>query len=139
MLTFCLTTSPFHETIDICVNELLKSNSSIHGLNKKQIKEMLFLTIKESIILFDMIFYTQVDDVAMGSPLEPSLTNAFLCHHETKWSNDCPEKFKPVFYKRYVDDIFILFKRSEHVKSFVDYMNSKHKNINFSFETEKDG
>ena len=43
-----------------------------------------------------------------------------------------------MFYKRYVDDIFILFKRPEHVKHFVDCMNSKHKNINFSFETEKD-
>ena len=126
------------ETINICVNELFKSNSSIHGLNKKQITEMLSLTTKESIILFDMAFYTQVDGVAMGSPLGPSLANAFLCHHETKWLNDCPKKFKPVFYKRYVDDIFVLFKRPEHVKPFVDYMNSKHKNINFSFETEKD-
>ena len=43
-----------------------------------------------------------------------------------------------MFYKRYVDDIFVLFKRPEHVKPFVDYMNSKHKNINFCFETEKD-
>ena len=43
-----------------------------------------------------------------------------------------------MFYKRYVDDIFGLFLRLEHVKPFVDYMNSKHKNINFSFETEKD-
>ena len=32
----------------------------------------------------------------------------------------------------------MLFKRPEYVKPFVDYMNSKHKNINFSFETEKD-
>ena len=67
------------------------------------------------------------------------LANAFLCHHETKWLNDCPEIFKPVFYKRYADDIFVLFKRPEHVKPFVDYKNSKHKTINFSFETEKDG
>ena len=43
-----------------------------------------------------------------------------------------------MFYKRYVDDIFVLFKRSEHDKLFVDYMNCKHKNINFSFETKKD-
>ena len=84
-----------------------------------------------------MAFYTQVDGAAMGSPLGPSLANAFLCHYETKWLNDCPEKFKPVLYKRYVDDLFVLFKRPEHVKPFVDYMNSKHKNINFSFETEK--
>ena len=132
------TNVPLEETIHICVNELFKSNSSIHGLNKKQITEMLSLTTKESIILFDMAFYTQVDGVAMGSPLGPSLANAFLCHHETKWLIDCTEKSKPVFYKRYVDDIFVLFKKPEHVKPFVDYMNCKHKNINFSFETKKD-
>ena len=92
---------------------------------------MLSLTIKESIFLF-------VDCAGMGSPLGPSLANAFLCYPETKWPNDCPKKFKLVFYKRYVDDIFVLFKRPEHVKPFVDYMNSKHKNINFSFETKND-
>ena len=59
-------------------------------------------------------------------------------HREVKWLNDCPEIFKPVFYKRYVNDIFILFEKPEHVKLFVDYMNSKNKNIDFSFEREKD-
>ena len=39
---------PFEETINICVNELFKSNSSIHGINKKQITEMFSLTTKES-------------------------------------------------------------------------------------------
>ena len=62
------TNVPLGETIHICVNELFKSNSSIHGLNKKQITEMLSLTTKESIILFDMAFYTQIDGVAVGSP-----------------------------------------------------------------------
>ena len=38
-----------------------------------------------------------------------------------------------------MDDIFVLFQNPEHVKPFVDYMNSKHKKINISFETEKDG
>ena len=123
------TNVPLEETINIYVDELFKSNSSIHGLNKKQITDMLSLTIKELLILFDMTFYTQVDGVAMGSSLRPSLANAFLCHHETKWLNDSPNKFKPVFYKRYVDEIFVLFKRPEHVKHFNDYMNSKHKNI----------
>ena len=47
-----------------------------------------------------MAFYTQVDGVAMGSPMGPSLANDFLCHHETKWLNECSEKFKAVFYKK---------------------------------------
>ena len=60
---------------------------------------MLSLTTEKSVLLSDMAFYTQVDGVAMGSSLGPSLANVFLFHH------DCPEKFKPVLYKRYVDDI----------------------------------
>ena len=58
--------------------------NDIHGLNTKQITEMLSLTTKESIFLFGMAFYTQVDGVAMGSPLGSSLGNAFLCHHENE-------------------------------------------------------
>ena len=100
---------------------------------------MLSLTTKELIILFDMAFCTQVDGAAMGSPLGPSLANVFLCHHERKWLNGCLKKFKRAFHKRYVNDIFVLLKKPEHVKPFVVYMNSKDKNINVSFETEKDG
>ena len=93
------TNVPLEKTIHICVNELFKSNSGIHGLNKKQITEMLSLTTKESIILFDMAFYTQVDGVAMGSPLGRSLANVFLCHHKTKWLNDCPKNLQQCFIK----------------------------------------
>ena len=39
-------------------------------------------------------------------------------------------------YKGYVDDIFALFKSKEHLKLFVNYMNSKHRNIKFTFQTE---
>ena len=77
------TNVPLEETINICDNELFKGNSSIHGLIKKQIFEMFSLTTTESIFLFDMAFYTQVDGIAIASPLGPSLANAFLCHYET--------------------------------------------------------
>ena len=49
---------------------------------KKQITEMLSLTTKESIILFDMAFSAQVDGAVIGSQLEPSLSNTFFCHHK---------------------------------------------------------
>ena len=72
--------------------------------------KILSLTVEESIILFDMAFYTQINGVAMGPLLEPSLANAFLCHRETKWLNDWPKRFNQVFFKRYIYDIFVLFK-----------------------------
>ena len=52
------TNVPLEESNNICVNELFKSNSGIHGHNKIEISEMLSLTTKESIILFEMVFYT---------------------------------------------------------------------------------
>ena len=72
----------------------------------------------------------------MGSPLGPTLANAFLCHYEKEWLNSCPIEFKPKLYKRYVDDIFVMFSPRHCVKKFVDYMNTKHLNTRFTFETE---
>ena len=74
----------------------------------------------------------------MGSPLGPTLANIFLCYHETTWLENCPKSFKPDSYKRCVDDIFALFEKPEQVSRCVKYMNKRHKNIQFSFETEKD-
>ena len=38
--------------------------------------------IYESFFIFDVEYYTQIDGVALGSPLGPTLANAFLCHFE---------------------------------------------------------
>ena len=69
---------PLDETIGICTQGLFKNENTVYGLNKKEITEMLSLTTKESIILFDMEFYSQIDGVAMGSPLGPTLANVSL-------------------------------------------------------------
>ena len=68
----------------------------------------------------------------MGSPFGPILANLFLCHHATKWLKNFPEGFKPIFYKRYVYDIFVLFEKPEQVLPF-NHLIKKHKNINFPF------
>ena len=75
--------------IGVCTQGLLEIDSTVYGLNKQEITEMLSLITKKSIILFDMEFYSEIDGVAMGSPLGPTLINLFLCHHEKKWLNDC--------------------------------------------------
>ena len=67
---------------------------------------------------FDGKIYKQTDGVAMGSPLGLRLANAFLCFHEEVWLNDCPEHFKLVYYRWYVDDIFSLFRSLDHLEKF---------------------
>ena len=52
----------------------------------------------------------------MGSPLGPTLANAFLSFQEQIWLNKCLDEFKPVYYRRYVDDIFVLFPSPVHLE-----------------------
>ena len=68
---------------------------------------------------FDGKIYKQTDGVAMGSLLGPSLANAFFCFHEQIWLDDCPEDFKPVYYRRYVDDISALFVHQTNLKNLL--------------------
>ena len=69
---------PLNETIEIYVKELFKSSQTVTGRNKQQVLEMLLLTTKENIILYDQKYYSQNEGVAMVSPLGPTLTNIYV-------------------------------------------------------------
>ena len=72
----------------------------------------------------------------MGSPLSGALANIFLCLKGKQWVNNCPDNFKPIYHKRYVDDPFLIFKDRTHANTFLDYVNSKHPKIKFTMKTE---
>ena len=74
----------------------------------------------------------------MGGCVSPTLANVFLCHHESNWLDGCPVEFKPVLYRRYVDDIFILFQSESHIEPFFQCINTRHTRIKFTVEKEKD-
>ena len=133
------TSIPLDETIDIAIEELFKSSNTVKGLTQKDVRDLLNLATKESLFVFDGEYYFQSDGVAMGSPLGPTLANLFMSYHEQIWLQQCPLEFKPKFYKRYVDDIFILVEKREHLDLFRDYLNTKHININFTSEIEVEG
>ena len=114
------TNVPLDETIKICIDELIKSEMTVSGPNKEEMFEMLSLTLKESIILFDHKYCSHMDGVAMDSPLGSTLANIFLCYHESNWLQDCPKDFKPVYYKRYENDIFVLFNEPEYAQFFLN-------------------
>ena len=92
----------------------------------------------ESFILFDNEYYKQHDGVAMGSPLGPTFANIFLWVHEILWLEKYPSEFRPVIYKRYVDDTFLLFQNINQIEKFKYYLNLQHANIKFTSEIEID-
>ena len=81
--------------------------------------------------MFNGLLYKQIDSLVMGSPLRPSFANAILSYHEENWLTNCPQGFKPVFYPRYVDYFFILFKSNDKLMYFQDFLNSFHINRSF--------
>ena len=131
------TNIPLKETINNCVSDLHNKNLYNGKLNKSDLFKLLETATSESSFIFDFLLYKQIDGVAMGSPLGPTLANAFLCHYEKEWLDNCPSHFKPIVYRRYVDDIFVLFSSKEHLQPFVDYMNKQHRCIKFTSETEQ--
>ena len=112
------TNIPLDETINICVNNVFGKKKRVKGLLKKDFKQLLTLSLNSSCFVFNNVYYQQVDGVAMGSPLGPTLANLFLVNYERKWLKDCPVQFAPNYYRRYVDDIFLLFKAKDHVQKF---------------------
>ena len=78
------TNIPLDETIDICINQLFENTDTVEGFNKSELKQLLCLATKESYFIFNGLLYKQVDGVAKGSPLGPSLANLFLSYFEKK-------------------------------------------------------
>ena len=68
--------------------------------------------------------------------VRPTFANAFMSFHEQKWLAKCPDLFKPVLHRRYVDDTFLLFRSPEHIMPFLNYLNSQHNNIQFTHDSE---
>ena len=72
------TNIPLEETINICTESIYDQNDSVEGLNKSEFKELLFLATKEPYFIFNEILYKQIDVLAMGSPLGPTLANSYI-------------------------------------------------------------
>ena len=130
------TNIPLEETINVSCDSLFSNEAKTNNFNRNDFEKLFRMALQNNFFNFDGKIYKQTDGVAMGSPLGPSLANAFLCFHEQIWLNGFPEDFKPAYYRRYVDDIFAVFRSPDHLEKFTNYLNSKHKNIKFTYDKE---
>ena len=133
------TNIPREETINIFTYLPYNNEDVIESINKSEFKKLLSLATQEMYFIFNDVLYKQKDSMAMGSPLGPTIANVFLSFYEIKWLEQCQKELKPVLYRRYVDDIFVLLKSTEHLSNFRNYFNTCHPNMSFSFEQEKKG
>ena len=110
------TNIPLKETVNICTK----------GINKSDFENLLSLATQELYFMFNDVLYKLKDGVVMGSPLGPIIAYVFVSFFEIKWLEQCPSEFKPVFCRRYVDYIFVLFKSAEHLSKIHAYLSTCH-------------
>ena len=114
-------------------------NTILHNYSKfdsENFPKLHNFPIKDNNFMTNGKLYDQVDGVAMGSPLGPSIANMFMSALEDKYLNECRSHFKSILYRRYIDDTFCLFKNSSDPDLFFNHINNYHSNIKFTFEKE---
>ena len=127
------TNIPLAETIDIVVDTLYSDRSkSVPPVDRIIFKRLLEIATGGMFVYKDAL-YNQVDGVAMGSPLGPSLANFFLGHIEQNklFQND---DFYPIVYLRYVDDILAVFEEGSTYHKFFELLNKQHPNLKFTVD-----
>ena len=135
-VTSLFTNIPLFEANDIALN-LMFENSPDIKFTKRELRKLFRIATSETHFTFNGSIFDQIDGVAMGSPLAPVLANLFMGFHEQNWIEQATN-VKPIFYKRYVDDIFAVFESESDADAFYSYLNTRHENIKFTFGKEKE-
>ena len=127
------TNVPLMETINICADALFQDNNLT--LTRSSFIELMQLATSSTEFSIMDEMYRQVDGVAMGSPLGPTLANIFVGFLEAKYFQS---RNKPKIYYRYVDDCFIIFDSKDECMSMFQDFNRLHGSIEFTMESEVD-
>ena len=123
------TNVPLTETIQICADALYSSEHPPAPFPRQIFVELMEMATSSVEFIFNDIMHGQIDGVAMGSPLGPSLANIFVGYYESKLFQTTS---KPEMYYRYMDDTFVVFSNEDEC----DSLNSPHPPFRFTFEKE---
>ena len=74
----------------------------------------------------------QLEGDPMGGSIFSTQANIFLSQHEMNRINNCPPEFKLLFYRRYVDDTFVLFNNTIQIQPFLQYVNNQYSHMEFT-------
>ena len=82
---------------------------------------------------FNNIMDRQIDGIAMGSPLDPSLANIFVRYYKALLFKRVN---KSLMYYQYVDDNFAAFNNQDEHNEFLSHPIALHPSFCFTFEKE---
>ena len=118
---FLFTLVPLEHTIDL-ITKIFEKHEITTVFTKNEMKELLTISTRNDI-------YTQIDGVAIGSPLGSIIAKTFMVELESMLVpklNDHVNK-----WRRFVDDTFVYVKCGS-IEYVLSVLNSFHDNIKFT-------
>ena len=130
---------------NIPINEAkIAAAKALHNLrgccptpSNQQLIQLLDLILKLNIFTFstgkELLYFLQVVGIAMGTKVAVAIANIFMHYLEQNSILNNPELLKPFLFKRYIDDIFMIWTHGpEELKKFIKHINTIHPTIKFT-------
>lgn len=100
--------------------------------SKKVIEILTRLVLELNSFEFNNQYYLQISGTAMGTRMAPNYANIFMRHIQSNFLSGYD--IRPSFYKRYLDDIFMIWTDSENeLLKFIHAFNQAHPSISFTY------
>ena len=130
------TNIPHQEGMQYCLEAIENHYKPKTPLPLIHIHQMLKFILENNYFTFDNKFYLQVHGTAMGTPFAPNYANIFMAKIENQILNNEQQIYKtPLLWKRFIDDIFIIWPHSENeLLQFLKCINTMHPTIKFEME-----
>ena len=122
------TNTPTQETINYITEQIYVHKKLTSICLKLIFRRLLIKLATEYTFKFNNRFLKQVDGCTMGVPLPVTFSAIYM----VKMENDVVIPSKPIFYRRFVDDIYSRRKLGDNV--LFDRLNSYHPNIRLTLE-----
>ena len=132
------TNVPVRDTIDIILKNVYNHESlPPPKIPKNSLESLLSICTTEAPFKhIDGTIYTQIDGLAMGSPLSCTMANFYMCEIENKVIENM--QIKPLIYCRFVDDIYLVTRDETELQKIKENM-EKESVLNFTNESSVQG
>ena len=130
---------PVKDAVDVICSKLSEDDTLFERseLSVDNIRKLMLACLECRYFLCQGSFYEQKEGAPMGLSLSVTLANAYMEHLEESVLDTAP--LKPTFWRRYVDDTFILWKHgSAALETFHQHLNNFCPAIQFTLEREKE-
>ena len=96
----------------LCITEFQLNKGNQDRVTTKQTMHLLETILKQNYFQYNNQFYQSNNGIAMGSPISGMLAEIYLQYLEETYVKHCLENKEITYYKRYVEDILIIFEQS---------------------------